>query len=162
MESNENKYMTFNLKNEHYGIPINVVKEIIAMLEITEVPRTPEYIKGVVNLRGKIIPILDLRLKLGLEELEYNERTCIIVVDINTEKISKKIGVAVDSVSEVVDIPKDIIEPITDSDTQVDGDFITGIGKLKSKVVMILDVEKIMSKKETEKILKIGGDDKNV
>ncbi|MFP4017513.1 MAG: chemotaxis protein CheW, partial [Halanaerobiales bacterium] len=110
MENQKGKYLTFSLGKEEYGIPILEVKEIIGMMEITEVPKSPEFIRGVINLRGKIIPLMDLRLKFGLEELEYTERTCIIVIDIVNDENTKQIGVAVDAVSEVVSIPEDAIE----------------------------------------------------
>lgn len=139
------KYLTFLLKNENYGIPIKVVKEIIAMLPITKVPKTPDFIKGVINLRGKVISIMDLRLKLELEEREYDERTCIIVVDVQIENISKQIGIAVDIVSEVVDIDIENIQKVSNKDIQIDGNFIDGIAKLKNKVVILLDIEKILT-----------------
>lgn len=151
MNMEDGKYLTFFLKNENYGIPISVVKEIIAMLPITKVPKTPPFIKGVVNLRGKVISIMDLRLKLELEEKEYNERTCIVVVDIKIDNLSKQIGIAVDSISEVVDIDSSNIQSISNKDIQIDGNFIRGIAKLKNKVVILLDIEKILTIDELEK-----------
>jgi purine-binding chemotaxis protein CheW len=151
MNMEDGKYLTFFLKNENYGIPISVVKEIIAMLPITKVPKTPSFIKGVVNLRGKVISIMDLRLKLELEEKEYNERTCIVVVDIKIDNLSKQIGIAVDSISEVVDIDSSNIQSISNKDIQIDGNFIRGIAKLKNKVVILLDIEKILTIDELEK-----------
>ena len=150
MNMEDGKYMTFLLKNENYGIPIGVVKEIIAMLPITKVPKTPAFIKGVVNLRGKVISIMDLRLKLELEEKEYNERTCIVVVDIQIDNLSKQIGIAVDSISEVVDIDSENIQSVSNKDIQIDGNFIRGIAKLKNRVVILLDIEKILTIDELE------------
>lgn len=146
------KYLTFVLKNENYGIPIGVVKEIIAMLPITKVPKTPDFIKGVINLRGKVISIMDLRLKLDLEERTYDERTCIIVVDVKTNEMTKQMGIAVDIVAEVVDINEKEIQNVAKEDIQIDGDFIKGIAKLKNKVVILLDIEKILT---TEELMEI-------
>jgi purine-binding chemotaxis protein CheW len=159
MKAEEGKYLTFNLKNENYGIPLGRVKEIIAMLPITEVPKTPDYIKGVINLRGKIIPIMDLRLKFGLEEKEYNDRTCIIVVDILSGENKRQTGLAVDSVAEVVDIKSAEIEEMSSSENSDEDEFIIGIGKVKEKVVMLLDIDKILSR-EAVKILgmEVGAD----
>lgn len=159
MKAEEGKYLTFNLKNENYGIPLGRVKEIIAMLPITEVPKTPDYIKGVINLRGKIIPIMDLRLKFGLEEKEYNDRTCIIVVDILNGENKRQIGLAVDAVAEVVDIKSAEIEEMSSSENSDEDEFIIGIGKVKEKVVMLLDIDKILNK-EAVKILgmEVGAD----
>lgn len=151
----EGKYLTFSLGSENYGIPLETVKEIIAMLPITEVPKTPSFIKGVINLRGKIIPIMDLRLKLSLPEKEYNERTCIIVVDINSSKIKKQMGIAVDVVAEVIDIKQESIQKVKKEDLQIDGEYITGMGKIKEKVIMLLDVEAILNKEELENIINI-------
>lgn len=157
MKSEEGKYLTFNLKNENYGIPLGIVKEIIAMLPITEVPKTPEYIKGVINLRGKIIPIMDLRLRFGLEEKEYNDRTCIIVVELRNDGVKKHTGIAVDSVAEVMDIKAGEIESGSYSEGVEEDEFITGIAKVKEKVVMLLDVEKILAK-DKSKIIEMGGE----
>lgn len=159
MKAEEGKYLTFNLKNENYGIPLGRVKEIIAMLPITEVPKTPDYIRGVINLRGKIIPIMDLRVKFGLEEKEYNDRTCIIVVDLSNGETKRQTGLAVDSVAEVVDIKAGEIEEMSSNENNSEDEFIIGIGKVKEKVVMLLDIEKILSK-EVVKIMEmeVGAD----
>lgn len=155
MKAKEGKYLTFSLKNEHYGIPIGTVKEIIAMLPITAVPKTQKFIKGVINLRGSIIPIMDLRLKLELEEIDYSERTCIIVVNIENEKTKKQMGIAVDTVSEVMDIKESDIEEFLKHDIHVSGDFIVGMGKIKDKVIMLLDVMKVLDKSELNKMIEI-------
>ena len=159
MKAEEGKYLTFNLKNENYGIPLGRVKEIIAMLPITEVPKTPDYIRGVINLWGKIIPIMDLRVKFGLEEKEYNDRTCIIVVDLSNGETKRQTGLAVDSVAEVVDIKSAEIEEMSSNENNSEDEFIIGIGKVKEKVVMLLDIEKILSK-EAVKIMEmeVGAD----
>lgn len=145
MEAQDGKHLTFALGKEDYGIPILEVREIIGMMEITDVPKTPEYIKGVVNLRGKIIPIMDLRSKFGMESIEYTERTCIIVVEVNIGKTKKPMGIVVDTVSEVVNIEENDIQTALDYGAKVEGDFLTGMGKVKDRVVMLLEMEKIAS-----------------
>jgi purine-binding chemotaxis protein CheW len=145
MEAQEGKYLTFILGNEEYGILIKRVKEIIGIMDITNIPRTPEFIKGVINLRGKIIPIMDLRLRFGLEEKEYNQRTCIIVVEINIGEVKKQMGIVVDTVSEVVNIQKNEIDPSAKYDVSGDTDFLMGLGKIKGKVLLLLDIDQILS-----------------
>lgn len=142
------KFLTFLLDQEIYGIPIKKAREIIGVMEITHIPKTKAYIKGVINLRGKIIPIIDLRLKFGMIEKPYTDRTCVIVIEIGTQEGRRLVGVAVDTVAEVVNIQKGEIELPPDYDAQIEGDFLAGIGKLKEKVVMILDIEKVLSREE--------------
>jgi purine-binding chemotaxis protein CheW len=145
--------MTFTLKNEIYGIPIGTVKEINAMMTITEVPNTPKYIKGVINLRGKIISIMDLRLRLGMEEIDYSERTCIIVVEVpNNEKGKKKIGIVVDHVAEVIEIKNSELEDFEEDLVDDLNAFINGIAKMKDKIIIILDIKKIVNNVETVEV----------
>ncbi len=148
MDIQSGKFLTFLLEQEIYGLPIKKAREIIGMMEITHIPKTQEYIKGVINLRGKIIPIIDLRLKFGMKSKEYTERTCIIVIEVNDTDSQRLVGIAVDSVSEVVNISKSDIEPPPQYDAQIEGDFLTGLGKMKDKVIMILDIEKILNRDE--------------
>ena len=153
MNNVKGKYMTFILKNEIYGIPIGTVKEINAMMTITEVPNTPKYIKGVINLRGKIISIMDLRLRLGMEEIDYSERTCIIVVEVpNNEKGKKKIGIVVDHVAEVMEIKNSELEDFEEDLVDDLNAFINGIAKMKDKIIIILDIEKIVNNVETVEV----------
>lgn len=153
MNNIEGKYMTFTLKNEIYGIPIGTVKEINAMMTITEVPNTPKYIKGVINLRGKIISIMDLRMRLGMEEIEYSERTCIIVVEVqNNEKGKKKIGIVVDHVAEVIEIKNSELEDFEEDLADGLNAFINGIAKVKDKIIIILDIERIVNNIEIVEI----------
>ncbi len=142
------KHLTFFLGKEDYGIPILKVKEIIGLMEITYVPRTPEFIKGVINLRGKIVPIMDLRLKFGMNEKEYNERTCIIVVEVFINGVERQLGVVVDSVSEVLNINEKDIEPAPKFGANVADNFLTGMGKVKDRVVMLLDIEQVVNSDE--------------
>ncbi len=148
----ENKYLTFELNKEGYAIPILKVKEIIGMMGITAVPRFPSYVKGVINLRGKIIPVIDLRLKFGFEEQDYDERTSIIVVELETEKKKIVSGMVVDTVNEVLDIEGSDIEPPPQYGSDINQAFLKGMGKVKDEVIMILDVNKILSNEETEKL----------
>lgn len=151
--ANDQKLLTFSLGEEGYGVSILKVKEIIGMLDITPVPKTPDFIKGVINLRGKIIPVMDLRIKFGMDEKEYNERTCIIVVEINLKGAERLLGVVVDMVSEVVTITSEQIEPPPEYGMKVEHNFILGIGKIKERVVIILDIDQVFLCEEIIKML---------
>ncbi len=152
LAAQENKYLTFDLATEGYAMPILKVKEIIGMMKITEVPRQPNFVKGVINLRGKIIPVIDLRLKFDLDERDYDERTSIIVIELETENATRISGLVVDAVNEVLDIEKSDIEPPPQYGTDINQAFLTGMGKVKDKVIMILDVNKILLYEEIEKL----------
>lgn len=153
MAESYQKLLTFSLASEGYGISILKVKEIIGMMEITPVPRTPDFIKGVINLRGKIIPVMDLRTKFGMMEQEYDERTCIIVVEVSMNGVQKLIGVVVDTVSEVVTISDEQIEPPPEYGTSVEHNSILGIGKIKERVVIILDIDEVFLCEEMMKVI---------
>lgn len=148
MEILGGKFLTFALGSEEYGIPIQKVKEIIGIMDITSIPRTPKFIKGVINLRGKIIPIMDLRLKFGLQEKEYTQRTCIIVVEISTGETKKQMGIVVDTVSEVVNIQRGEIEAPPQYGSSLDTAFLTGMGKVKGKVILLLEIEQVLNSEE--------------
>jgi purine-binding chemotaxis protein CheW len=139
------KYLTFLIGKEEYGIPILKAKEIIKMMDITSIPKTPPFMRGVINLRGKIIPIIDLRLKFRLEAKEYTERTCIIVVELLLGQTKRQMGIVVDTVSEVINFPKNDLEPPPQYGTQLETGYLTGMGKIKDKVVLLLDIEKAFS-----------------
>jgi len=145
-DTQKDKYLTFSLGNEYYGIEIKYVTEIVGMQPITEVPELPDYIRGLINLRGKIIPVMDVRLRFKKPLKEYNERTCIIVVDI--EDIS--IGLIIDSVSEVLTIPEEDIVPQPELNKSYKNKYIKGIGKVGSDVKLILDCNKLLSDEVTE------------
>ncbi|SLM33079.1 Chemotaxis protein CheW [Desulfamplus magnetovallimortis] len=140
----EGKYLTFSLAGEEYGIGILQVKEIIGMMPITSVPRTPNFVKGVINLRGKVIPVIDLRLRFGIEESEYTERTCIIVVEISGNHGDMVIGIVVDSVSEVLNIKAEHIEPAPSFGASLDSEYILGMAKLEGGVKILLDINKVL------------------
>ncbi len=139
------KHLTFKLAEEEYGLEILKVQEIIGMMNVTRVPKMPEFIRGVINLRGKVIPVLDLRLKFGMETRDDTERTCIIVVQLLNTGQEMTMGIIVDEVSEVLDIAAEQIEPPPSFGTAFDTDYILGMGKIEKKVVMMLDIEKVLA-----------------
>ena len=144
------KYLTFTLADEEYGIGILKVKEIIGMMAITSVPRTPDFVKGVINLRGKVIPVIDLRLKFGMPAIDYTDRTCIIVVEIDADDMTIQIGIVVDSVSEVLNIKEEEIENAPSFGTSINMDYILGMAKIDSGVKILLDIDKVLSAKEIQ------------
>jgi purine-binding chemotaxis protein CheW len=152
MKMQGGKFLSFILGTEVYGIPIKESKEIIGMMEITHIPKMQNYIKGVINLRGKIIPVVDLRLRLGMEERDYDQRTCIIVVEVKTQGNQRLMGMVVDSVADVVTIPAGDIEPPPEICTQVEGAFLTGLGKTKERVIMLLEIDMVLNREELDKI----------
>ncbi len=139
------KFLTFQLGDEIYGLDILKVKEIIGIMDITPVPQSPGYVKGVLNLRGKIIPVVDLRLKFGFDEREYTERTCIIVVELEMAEGKMLVGIIVDAVSEVTNISETDIEPTPEFGASFSTDYIRGMAKIKGKVVILLDISLVLS-----------------
>ena len=148
------KYLTFTLAEEDYGIGILKVKEIIGMMPITPVPRAPDHVKGVINLRGKVIPVMDLRLKFSMGEIDYNERTCIIVVEIDTENETILIGIVVDSVSEVLNIQEAEIENAPAFGTRLDTSYIMGIAKTENGVKILLNIAKVLNENDISNLEK--------
>ena len=146
------KYLTFSLKEEEYGIGILKVKEIIGMMPVTSVPRTPNFIKGVINLRGKVIPVVDLRLKFSMESISYTDRTCIIVVEIDSDTATVLIGIVVDAVSEVLNIQKKNIEETPSFGTQMNTAYILGMAKMEGGVKILLDIDKVLSQQEVTQL----------
>ncbi|MEA3359831.1 MAG: chemotaxis protein CheW [Thermodesulfobacteriota bacterium] len=142
------KYLTFALADEEYGIGILKIREIIGIMPITSVPRTPEFVKGVINLRGKVIPIIDLRLRFGMEPMEYTDRTCIIVVEINAQDSSIQIGAIVDTVSEVLNIKAGDIEDTPAFGTSLDTEYILGMAKVSGGVKILLDIDRVLNSEE--------------
>ena len=137
------KYLTFALAGEEYGLPVLKVREIMKIMDITSVPQAPHHVKGVINLRGKVIPVVDLRLKFGFASQEYDERTCIIVVEVALQTSKVMMGVVVDAVSEVLTITVDEIEPTPDFGEHVNTEFMKGVAKVKGKVKFLLDLDRI-------------------
>lgn len=156
MSEQEGKYLTFSLDEEEYGIGILKIKEIIGMMPVTPIPRTPAFVKGVINLRGKVIPVIDLRLRFGLEQTEYTERTCIIVVEIEREEGQMMIGLVVDSVSEVLNIKGDDIEPTPTFGASLNTEYILGMAKMEGGVKILLNIEKTLGNDELNAISKMG------
>ena len=150
MSDREGKYLTFSMAGEEYGIGILKIKEIIGMMSITTVPQTPEFIKGVINLRGKVIPVIDLRLRFGMNANDYTERTCIIVVEIPGPTGTVMIGIVVDSVSEVLSIKGDEIEETPTFGTKLNTDYILGMAKMDGGVKILLDIDRVLSRDEMQ------------
>ncbi len=145
----QGKFLLFQIEEEEFGIEILKVKEIIGgMMELTRIPRTPEFVQGVINLRGKVIPILDLRAKFGFSFEDYNDRTCIIVVEVHGEEGVVLIGIAVDSVAEVLNISSEVISPSPSFGSTLDTSYILGLAKIKGQVKTLIDIDKIIASEE--------------
>ncbi len=154
MEDNKaGKYLTFKLAEEDYGISLLKVREIIGMMPITSVPRTPEFVKGVINLRGKVIPVTDLRLRFGMPENEYTERTCIIVVEIASETGKTQMGIVVDAVTEVLPVREDEIEPAPEFGASVDTRYILGMANMDGAVKILLAIDRVLSSDEIDALV---------
>ncbi len=151
------KYLTFRLGNEEFAIQVLRVREIMGIQEITAVPQTPDYVKGVLNLRGKVIPVVDLRLKFGLPELEYTQRTCIIVAQIESPAKKLLIGIIVDGVSEVLTLQASDIEDTPDFGSGVTTPYILGMAKIKGKVKILLDIDMVLTAQEMQGLGGLGG-----
>jgi purine-binding chemotaxis protein CheW len=146
----EGKYLTFTLAGEEYGISILKVKEIIGMMTITMVPQTPGYVKGVINLRGKVIPVVDLRLKFDMASMDYTERTCIIVVEIRANESCILIGIVVDAVSEVLNIKAADIEETPNFGNRLQTDYILGMAKAGGGIKILLDIDRVLRNSELD------------
>ena len=144
------KYLTFSLGLELYGLEILRVQEIVGMLPVTRVPRLPDYVAGVVNLRGRIIPVVDIRRVFGMSELAYTERTCIVVVRVERGSTSGStvMGVIVDEVSDVLDLVAEDIEETPEFGEELDTSFIKGVGRIDTHVVLLLDIDRVLSAQE--------------
>jgi purine-binding chemotaxis protein CheW len=141
----EGKYLTFALANEEYGLEILKVREIIGYMEITAAPQTPEHVKGVINLRGQVIPVIELRAKFGMETTDVTEETCIIVVETSQGDRKFSTGIVVDRVQEVLDIDGENIEEAPQFGSSVNTDFILGMGKIGDSVKILLDIDEVLS-----------------
>ncbi len=144
-QDKEGKYLTFSLAGEEYGIGILKVKEIIGMMGVTPVPGTPDHFMGVINLRGKVIPVVDLKLRFGMEAAHYTDRTCIIVVEISPRGETVQMGIVVDAVSEVLMIKSGEIEETSVFGASGDSDYILGMAKTESGVKILLDIDRVLS-----------------
>lgn len=151
-DTQKGRYLTFALGKEEYGIEIIYVTEIIGIQEITKIPELPNYIKGIINLRGKIIPVMDVRLRFKKEPIEYTDRTCIVVIDI----MENSIGLIVDTVSEVISIEDVNIMPPPSAKTGFRNRYVKGIGKVGKEVKLLLDCEKILNEDEVQELVNVA------
>lgn len=143
-DAQKDKYLTFKVAGEFYALEIKDILEIVGIQKITQIPDMPDYVKGVINLRGKIIPVVDVRLRFRLPEMAYHERTCIVVVDLN----SSSVGFIVDEVSEVVTMPQANIDPAPQTSKGSKSRFVQGIGRMGDQVKIILSLEKLLKEDE--------------
>jgi purine-binding chemotaxis protein CheW len=143
-----NSYLTFKVGEEEFGTHVSQVLNILEMTRITEVPRTPDYIKGVINLRGTVLPIIDTRIKFGLPETEYTNNTCIVVMELDFNGETVHIGTIVDEVLSVVKIKQDQIDPPPDIGNKYQSEFIFGMAKVSEEFIMLLDMQKVLSSGE--------------
>lgn len=151
------KYMTFKLANEEYGLEILKVKEIIGLMDITKVPRTDAFIRGVINLRGKVIPVIDLRLKFCMPPTQETDQTVIIVIQFAHQNGEFTMGILVDEVLEVLSIQADMIEPPPNFGSgSIDADFILGVGKAEKRVIFLLDIARILTQEEMEHVARVS------
>lgn len=151
-DAQKDKYLTFQIGKEVYGIEIRHVTEIIGIQKITEVPDMPDFVKGVINLRGQVIPVMDVRLRFRMEPREYDERTCVVVVRVNDTAV----GLVVDTVNEVADIPESDISPPPKVSRGASSQYIQGMGKIGNQVKILLDVQKLLFHKDMEKALSMA------
>ena len=152
-DTQRGRFLTFTIEDNIYGLPIRFVTEIIGVQEATKVPETPDYVKGIINLRGRIIPLVDVRLKFGKEEIPYTERTCIIVIDVN----SVAVGLIVDRVDDVLTLEDhQIALPPSGGSLGFENRYIEGIGKVEDLVLLLLDAEKLLRTEEMELIENIA------
>jgi purine-binding chemotaxis protein CheW len=146
------QYLTFNLDEESFALDVDNLREILEFTKVTKVPQTPEFMRGVINLRGNVVPVIDMRLKFNLSEVEKTVNTCIIVVEVPFDDEHTIIGALVDSVQEVFDLEPDQIEPAPKIGARLRTEFIKGIGKRDNAFIMILDIEKVFSADELEAV----------
>lgn len=151
LQQDEQQLVVFDLSSEAYGVDIGAVREIIRLQDITKVPRTPEFVEGVINLRGKVIPVVDLRKRFGLPAEEESKENRIVVVDIGAQDI----GVVVDAVTEVLRIATESVEPPASVITTADSEYLLGIAKLDSRLIILLDLERVLTETEHSSLLEM-------
>jgi purine-binding chemotaxis protein CheW len=152
-----NQYLTFTLDKEHFAVEIPKVREVLDYTTVTRVPRTPEFMRGVINLRGNVVPVLDLRLGLGMEAIEKTVDTCIVIVEVSVDSELLHLGMLADSVQEVVEIDSSQIEPAPRLGTRLRTEFILGMGKRDDGFVIILDIDKVLSTEDLALIQENAG-----
>lgn len=153
----QNQYLTFLLGDEMFAIGILSIREIIEYGFVTDVPMTPPFIRGVLNLRGAVVPVVDLALRFGRSARENTKRTCIVIVEIESPKGPQEMGVVVDAVSEVLEIPSTDVEPPPEFGGRIRNDFIRGMGKIEGKFVIVLDLNRVLSVEEVAVVASISG-----
>jgi purine-binding chemotaxis protein CheW len=153
------QYLTFRLQEEVYAVDVANIREILDFTAVTKVPKTPEFMRGVINLRGSVVPVIDLKLKFGMPETERTVNTCIIVMELSVEDETVVIGSLADAVQEVLEIEPDQIEPAPKIGTSLKTDFIKGMGKHNDQFIMILDIDKIFSFTEIQNLADEGASD---
>ena len=151
------QYLTFKLEEEVFALDVAKVREILEITSITKIPQTPEFMRGVINLRGSVVPVIDMRLKFGMSATEQTVNTCIIVVEVTLEGETTVLGALADSVQEVVEMEPDQIEPAPHIGTRLNTNFIKGMGKHEGDFVMILDIDKVFSEEEMVAVQSVGG-----
>ncbi|OOG24243.1 chemotaxis protein CheW [Thioalkalivibrio denitrificans] len=151
-DSQVNQYLTFSLADEYYGVDILRVQEIKGWTPVTQIPNAPAYLKGVLNLRGVIVPIVDLRMRFNLESVEYTPTTVVIVLSLMHEDRERTFGIVVDAVSDVLNFAPEDIRPKPDFGTVVDADFISGLATLDKSMVMLLDIDRLLRPEELSAI----------
>jgi len=147
-----NSYLTFKVGEEEFGAHVSQILNILEMTKITDVPKTPDYMKGVINLRGTVLPIIDTRIKFGLPETEYTNNTCIVVMDLDLDGDTVHIGAIVDEVLSVIEIEKDQIEPPPSIGNKYKSEFIFGMAKVQEEFIMLLDMQKVLDSDEMAEI----------
>jgi purine-binding chemotaxis protein CheW len=150
------QYLTFKLADEIFALDVAKVREILEYTSITKVPQTPEFMRGVINLRGSVVPVIDMRLKFGMSTTEQTINTCIIVVEVTLDGDTTVLGALADSVQEVVEMEPELIEPAPHIGTRLNTDFIKGMGKHEDQFVMILDIDKVFSESEMASLQDAG------
>jgi purine-binding chemotaxis protein CheW len=155
-QGEEGQYLTFSLGKEMFAIGILNIKEILEYGQLTSVPMMPEFIRGVINLRGAVVPVVDLGARFGGKQSDVTKRTCIVIIEVATDETRQDIGVVVDAVSEVLEIPDEEIEPAPAFGAKIRADFIAGMGKVNGKFVIILEVDKVLSVEEIAMVSRVG------
>jgi purine-binding chemotaxis protein CheW len=157
-QGEEGQYLTFSLGKEMFAIGILNIKEILEYGQLTSVPMMPDFIRGVINLRGAVVPVVDLGARFGGKQSEITKRTCIVIIEVLGDDSRQDIGVVVDAVSEVLEIPSEEIEPAPAFGAKIRADFIEGMGKVDGRFVIILNVNKVLSVDELEILSRVGED----
>jgi purine-binding chemotaxis protein CheW len=154
------QYLTFKLDAEVFALEISKVREVLDFTTVTKVPQTPDFMSGVINLRGSVVPVVDMRLKFGMSATKKTVNTCIIIVEVEVDNESTIVGAMADSVQEVLDLEPDQIEPAPHIGTKLNTDFIKGMGKHHDQFIMILDIDKVFSSVELAMVQGMGGGEK--